>query len=308
MDLWHLRTFRTVARTLHFTRASEELNLSQPAVSHQIKTLEKELGEQLFVRDRRSVSLTPSGEVMLEHADKILNITDALREEIEETKGRAESTITLGMVYRGLDSNFSELYRQFRKAHPEIELKFRVEPDAASLRTAIRLGKVNLGVISEEEEIKNDEFVSIAYGWNRLILVAGADHPLTKLKKVDLTNLRNVRWGFFEKSDPLRRVSDEALSASGIEPKSVFETNDGAAIRNLIAVGDLIGFLPSTGIVKQLESGELVELNVNGLGPEAETFLFWKPGPKTPSVETLVRFMIERELPGLKLSKDSSKS
>ncbi|NJM52659.1 MAG: LysR family transcriptional regulator, partial [Blastocatellia bacterium] len=79
MELWQLRTFSIVAKTLHFTRAAEELNLSQPAVSHQIKSLEAEIGEPLFLRDKEGVSLTKAGQTMYQHATKILDIADELR-------------------------------------------------------------------------------------------------------------------------------------------------------------------------------------------------------------------------------------
>ena len=72
MDLWQLRTFSIVAKTLHFTRASEDLNLSQPAVSHQIKALEEEIGEPLFLRSNEGVLLTKAGQTMYEHVEKIL--------------------------------------------------------------------------------------------------------------------------------------------------------------------------------------------------------------------------------------------
>ena len=68
MELWQLRTFSVVAKTLHFTRASKELELTQPAVSRQIKSLEEELGEKLFVRDKRKISLTAQRRVVLDYA------------------------------------------------------------------------------------------------------------------------------------------------------------------------------------------------------------------------------------------------
>ena len=82
MELSQLRTFRVVAETLNFTRAAERLGLTQSAVSHQIKSLETELGEPLFIRAKRGVKLSPSGQAALEHAaagrttfDEVLRVT-----------------------------------------------------------------------------------------------------------------------------------------------------------------------------------------------------------------------------------------
>jgi DNA-binding transcriptional LysR family regulator len=72
MEMTQLRTFRAVAETLNFTRASERLGLTQSAVSHQIKALEEELGEPLFIRAKRGVKLSQAGKAALEHVQRIL--------------------------------------------------------------------------------------------------------------------------------------------------------------------------------------------------------------------------------------------
>src|SRR5437867_13289234 len=84
VEMSQLRAFRAVAETLNFTRAAERLNMTQSAVSHQIKTLESELGEPLFVRHRRGVKITQTGQVALEYVERILEGADALRERVSE--------------------------------------------------------------------------------------------------------------------------------------------------------------------------------------------------------------------------------
>ena len=95
MELSQLRTFREVAETLSFTRASQKLNLTQSAVSHQIKALERELGEPLFIRAKRGVKLSDAGRLALEYAERILEEADALRERISgrdhEPRGRVRA-------------------------------------------------------------------------------------------------------------------------------------------------------------------------------------------------------------------------
>src|SRR5205085_7885220 len=80
MELSQLRTFREVAETLSFTRASQKLNMTQSAVSHQIKALERELGEPLFIRGKRGVKLSDAGKLALEYAERIIEEADELRE------------------------------------------------------------------------------------------------------------------------------------------------------------------------------------------------------------------------------------
>jgi DNA-binding transcriptional LysR family regulator len=89
-ELSQLRTFRTVAETLNFTRAAERLNLTQSAVSHQIKALEEDLGEPLFIRAKRGCRLSPAGKAALEYVDRILEVSDEMRERIS---GKSSSPV-----------------------------------------------------------------------------------------------------------------------------------------------------------------------------------------------------------------------
>src|SRR5205085_2308865 len=95
MELSQLRTFREVAETLSFTRASQKLNMTQSAVSHQIKALERELGEPLFIRGKRGVKLSDAGKLALEYAERIIEEANALRERIQgndtEPRGRVRA-------------------------------------------------------------------------------------------------------------------------------------------------------------------------------------------------------------------------
>src|SRR6267142_7256059 len=93
MELWQLRTFRVVAETLNFTKAGKQLNLTQSAVSHQIKALETELGEPLFIRAQRGVRLSESGRITLEHAQRILDEAEALRERVTGREPSAAGSV-----------------------------------------------------------------------------------------------------------------------------------------------------------------------------------------------------------------------
>ena len=152
MELWQLRTFRTVARTLHFTRASEELNLSQPAVSHQIKALEKEVSEPLFVRGREGISLTPAGKVMLEHADRILSIAEQIKLQIEDSKVDPRGRIRFAALSRGLRHNFPEVFLGFREKFPDIELEYQTLTDTKSLRDGVSEGVIDIGLMAVEPD------------------------------------------------------------------------------------------------------------------------------------------------------------
>ena len=96
MDLIKLRYFQTVARTLHFRRAAALLNISQPPLSKSIKTLEDELGTQLFLRTRRRVELTPAGEVLLKRCERIFQELEDTRIEVKRYNSGEKGRIRIG--------------------------------------------------------------------------------------------------------------------------------------------------------------------------------------------------------------------
>ena len=110
MELWQLRTFRMVAATLNFTRAAKELNLTQSAVSHQIKALETELGEPLFIRAKRGVRLSESGKLALEHAERILDDAETLRERVSGRKQAAAGSVRVAAATQALVYLFAPFF------------------------------------------------------------------------------------------------------------------------------------------------------------------------------------------------------
>src|SRR5260370_11678357 len=124
MELWQLRTFRVVGETLNFTRAGKQLNLTQSAVSHQIKALETELGEPLFIRAKRGVKLSESGRVALEHAERILDEAEALRERVSGREHSTTGSVRVAAATQALVYLFAPFFEYFIRAYPRIQLSF----------------------------------------------------------------------------------------------------------------------------------------------------------------------------------------
>src|SRR3954451_14053057 len=125
MELWQLRTFRVVAETLNFTRAAERLNLTQSAVSHQVKALETELGEPLFVRTKRGVKLSPVGKVALERAAHILDEAEMLREEVAGREHSPKGSVRAAAGTQAFVHLFAPLFEAFMRSYPGVRVSFR---------------------------------------------------------------------------------------------------------------------------------------------------------------------------------------
>ena len=121
-----LRYFVAVATELHFTRAAEQLYVSQPALSKQIRMLERTLGAALFERDTREVRLTPAGRLLLPHARRVLEPWDTACAAIEDVRRAQQSTLVIGMsTSPGRGGLLAAIRSRFSLAHPEVTITLR---------------------------------------------------------------------------------------------------------------------------------------------------------------------------------------
>jgi DNA-binding transcriptional LysR family regulator len=262
MELAQLRTLRAVAETLNFTRAAERLGLTQSAVSHQIKSLEAELGEPLFIRAKRGVLLSEGGRAALEHAARILDEAEALRGRLSGA-GRAPSgrvraaAATQAFVYL-----FAELFESFMKAHPQIELTFRTTVSTDQTVADILAGSAEVGFAAlpvyspslQVRELFEDE----------LVLVAGPRHRLAGRGSVSARDVAAERLVLFERGSSVRRATDAFFHRVGMRPALALESNDTYFVKLMVEHGLGVSLLPAWAVREEVASGRLVRLAVAG--------------------------------------------
>jgi LysR family transcriptional regulator, cyn operon transcriptional activator len=301
MELWQLRTFLAVAKTLHFTRASEELNLSQPAVSHQIRALEEEIGEPLFLRQKEGISLTRAGHTMLLHAEKILNTAEDLRREIAESAEYLGGKVSMGTVTRGLDHPFASLYGKFRQTHPEIEVTFISGTRLEEIVENVRNGTIDIGFATHGVDI--GDLVSVPFGHYKIALAVGENHRFFKQSEVSLEELENQDWILFERGNRLRTSCDEALYKAGISPKSVYETNDGSLIESMVRMGDKMSLLPVWSLNEGIRDGKIKALYPEGLSLRIGVSLIWQKNKRSKAMSALLNYLLEHGMEGIETAK-----
>jgi DNA-binding transcriptional LysR family regulator len=186
MEIRHLRYFCVLAEQLHFTKAALLLNVAQPALSHQIKQLEDELGTQLVERTNRRVRLTPAGEVFLTRATRILEQLDqAARETARIGQGDA-GALVIGVVSTAVCSVLPELLRRFRRDSPHIAIDIR-EMEPAEQVEALRKETIDIGLLFLS--IQDPALDSVVVTRERLIIAVPTGHRATTQEKVRLRDL-----------------------------------------------------------------------------------------------------------------------
>jgi LysR family hydrogen peroxide-inducible transcriptional activator len=242
MDLRQLRYFLAVARAGSFSRAAEAENISQPALSEQIRKLESSLGAPLFERLARGVRLTPAGERLLVHAQKILREVSDARQSLEALRTRVAGRLAVGAIPTVFPYLLAPRIEEFRRSYPEVELRL-VEDVTARLLEGLFAGDLDLAIVSLP--LRAPDLICAEILREPLLVALPPGHPLSRQKEVDPRTLRGERWLILRDGHCFR---DEvlALCRSALrETASLFETDQFASIVALVAAGFGVSVLPA---------------------------------------------------------------
>ena len=181
MNLNQLHYFVTLAHMEHFTKAAEELDITQPSLSHAMTTLEQELGTKLFQKQGRGVSLTKYGQIFLKYAEESLRILDMGVRKTKEMTGQTGGVIDLAYIYT-LGSEFvPRLVGDFLRAHEELSIRFHFTVgNTSEILAGLKDEKYDVAFCSMAEKEPQIEFTPIAT--ERLVLVVPKGHPLSQQK------------------------------------------------------------------------------------------------------------------------------
>ena len=215
-DLAQLRTFRTVAETSSFTRAAARLYVTQSAVSHQIKALEEELGEALFIRTRHGVRLAAAGQAVLEHVDRIFEEVEALRRRLGHDDEQPEGRVRAAAATQALVHLFAPHFRAFMEAHPRVEVVFRSTVSTDRTVADILAGVADVGFASKPVYPATLQVTELFE--DELLLVVSPAHRLAGHPRASVKDIRNERLILFERGASIRRASDQFFAEAGIKP------------------------------------------------------------------------------------------
>jgi DNA-binding transcriptional LysR family regulator len=222
MDIKPLRYFLAIAKNASFTRAAEQLNVAQPAVSMAIKKLETELGLTLLHRADRKISLTDEGKRLLLHAEKIIQATDDALLEMNELRGLNQGEVRVGIPSMLGSYYFPPILMAFRHRHPTINLKV-IEGGTWQLQKMLEDGELDLSVIVAEtlpEGLETHRLLK-----EEMRVTVAKDHPFSQLESITPDAFFDEELVMFKEGYFHRRVVDRLAREAGKSPKIGFETN-----------------------------------------------------------------------------------
>lgn len=267
MELRQLNTFMAIAEHGSFSKAAQELGYAQSTITSQIQVLEAELNVRLFERLGHNIALTHEGRKLLPISEQILRLSKEAKT-ILSHQSEPSGSLSIGAVESLCVTKLPKLLAEYRSRYPAVELliKFGTSDEFMG---ALKSNAIDIAFFVDQV-ITNDDFIKMMESLEPMALICTPEHSLAGRDKVYPQDLSGEPLILTESCCGYRKHFDSILSQFNIKPRSVIETGNVQAIKQLILSGMGITFLPQTAVEEELQQKRLVRLSWEG--PEFRIF------------------------------------
>jgi DNA-binding transcriptional LysR family regulator len=295
MEIRQLRSFINVARLLSFNRAARKMHYAQSSVSAQIHALEEELGVKLFDRLGKTIILTEAGERLVQYAEKITALEEEARSELKG-EGQPQGSLTIRMpeslgIYR-----FPPVTKEFVSKHPGVRLNFTACTHEG-LQQDLRKGVTDLGFLLTETINAADLEVEVL-GFENIMLVAAAGHPLTMKKQVRDSDLLEETFLLSKVDCSYRRSFEKILESHGIPLQDTIMFNSVASLKECAIQGLGLTVLPKMAVDAEIASKKLAPVRWKDGQFEVAVLMVWYKerwiSPKQKAFMATTRSVLKR--------------
>lgn len=291
MNLHHLLIFAKVAEKRHFTQAAEELFISQPAVSKQMRELERTMGQPLFKQLGRQVYLTEAGEMLYGYARRIFALVDEAGAQLEEMR-----ELEKGHLYIGASTTIGiyllpAILGDYRSHYPKIELSLEIA-NADNIQERLLANEVEVGLV--EGPVTHADLHHEVWRRDELVLIVGNAHPLARQENIHLEEILAEGPPFLlrEQGSGTREVFEQALAGRGLAAIRPFmELGSTEAIKKAVIAGLGISFVSLHTIQLELQAGLLKRIELVDFTLERSLYLTYPRQKRLPrAVQKFLEF------------------
>ncbi len=247
-----------------FSAAAEELGISQPAVSAQIRSLEERLGQRILDRAGRRVRLTEAGQVLEAHARRMIAIEAELEREMGEVGERIAGRLVLGSSTGPGEVLLPRLLAAFREAHPDVEVSLVVH-DTQTICDRVLDGDLELGIVGAARPQRGLEFTPFLR--DELVVIAPPGHPLAAAGSIRLDELAHMPLLMQQRGSGVRAVLEEAFRVAGVRPQDVpveMELGLQQSVKAAVLGGLGVTVISRLTVEQEVADGRLVALPIAG--------------------------------------------
>ena len=252
-----LQVFHAVAKHLSFTKAAEALFMTQPAVTFQIKQLEEYFDTHLFERGHGQISLTETGRVVYDYAERILGLSAELDARLKDMTGQVTGPLLIGASMTIAEYLLPQVLGEFNARYPGVVPRLLVA-NSETVQNQVAEHSLDIGFIEGDSLLPS--LVTELVCEDELLVVCAPSHPLAKLKSVAPSLLVQHAYVSREPGSGTREVSDHYLEKAGLAPDSlqpVMELGSPEALKGLVATGRGFAIMSRATVIKETQLGLL---------------------------------------------------
>lgn len=286
---YRLKVFHTVASRLSFTKASEELHISQPAVTKHIKEIETQLGSKLFDRKGTSIQLTQSGKILYEYAEKIRNIYRDLEFEISQINQQHKGKLIIGASTTVAQYILPEILAKFNSYYKDIKIEL-LTGNTEAISILLKEEKIDLGII--EGESQSSYFDYQPFKADEIVLAAKSGHSLAH-KTLHLKDLYDTDLVFREQGSGTLEFIQNRLKEKGInihELNTVMQLGSSESIKNYLLHSDAMAFLSISTILNELKNNTVTVIDIKNFSIERDFHFILPKGEQSELIQLFLRF------------------
>ncbi|MDO5742711.1 MAG: selenium metabolism-associated LysR family transcriptional regulator [Vagococcus sp.] len=260
-----LKVFITVAEKKNFSRAAKELELTQPAISFQIQTLEQYYQTMLFDRVNRHIKLTEAGELLLEYAVSMNDLQSELERKMHQLTGRVQGQLLIGASRTVGEYVLPYIVTDFKKLYLDVDITLEIY-NSKQVEENVLKKSIDLGLV--ESEVNHRELVFQHLFEDELFICVSSKHPWAEREEVSLEELRDVPFVIREPGSGSRLVFEEALIASQFDIEElniIMEIGNITAIKSVVAEGMAVSVMSKWAIRDLERAGKVKSLRIKDI-------------------------------------------
>ena len=261
--LTHLESFVEVARTGSVSRAAESLFLTQPALTARLKTLESDLGVELFVRSARGMRLTDAGRAFLPYAQRTLGLVTEARQVVADLREGSTGELVIGAAPAVSTYLLPAILQAFRVAYPNVRLGVKTGHTEEVLEMVLRQ-EVHIGL---GRPVRHPEVELIPVFEDEMLLVVSRRHPFASRARVRMDELASERLILFDRTSSYHELTSSLFREAGVVPASVMELDNVEAAKKMVQLGLGVALLPRMALAAELRSRSLRPVRLIGAQP-----------------------------------------
>jgi LysR family transcriptional regulator, low CO2-responsive transcriptional regulator len=294
LNLKQLKVFYFVAKHLSFTRAAEELFITQPAVTMQISSLERQYGLPLFSRKKNDLTLTEAGSVLFPYAEKLVEIGFEAERALFNLKANPCGVLRLGTTKAIARYLLSPYILRFQSSFPRVRIKVD-EGSSEEMAMSVVYGRNDLAIVGRiPYDDKLDAIAFPGHDRDELLLVVPGGHRLAGRKAVPLQEIAQEPLILREKGSGSRHVILEAFSKKGIAPTVLLEAGNVDFIKDLVERGAGVTILPSMNVARELREGRLEGVPLAERLAIRVDIVLPREGYRTLAMESFLKSLLQR--------------